>query len=262
MSGTLTKEMKAAMGEVVRNIIREEITPQLSKLEDKVNALSDMQAQVIDLQNKVAKTEAKCQLIEDSVSSINDEVEELRSKTLPSMDKKIADMTTNLCMNMLDLDTHRRKWTVIVNGIKGDANEPELQTRKAVRKFAKEELKIQEPENHQFTACHRLAQKKDASIIIRFMDLAQRNEWLGNAKNLRDSKLKVSISPDLHPVLRPLKTDVLQQRKKLPNNKGSQVRYLPNWPYVYLKMPDTSTKPPRTNQETIVDSLLQSWHTK
>lgn len=258
MSHLRSEELKTVIREAVRDIIKEEITDKLTNLEAKVNALTDMQNAFADLKNQVAQNEAKYQVIEDSQHFMNDQLENIKTKEIPSINKKMMDITSNLCINHLDLDTHRRKWTLIVNGLSGQANEPELETRKAVRKFGLEKLKVPNADTQPFAACHRLAQKADAGIIIRFVDLSHRNAWLGCAKNLKVDGSNVSLSPDLHPCLRQLKTDVLLQRKSLPETKkkGTQVKYCPTWPYVYLRLPDGSTMNPRINKETVVKSLL------
>ena len=65
------------------------------------------------------------------------------------------------------------------------------------------------------------------------MDLANRNEWPSEAKNLDNSDKIISISPDMTPVLKCLKKDILEQREELsPDVKSrSQVKYLPRWPF-------------------------------
>ena len=110
---------------------------------------------------------------------------------------------------ILNIDTHRRKWTLIINGLKGKSGESEMETRAKVRTFAKERLKVTGADSHSFRACHRLSQKDDAGIIVCFTDLYNRNEWLSNAKNLKNVESTASLSPDLHPCLRPLKKDIL-----------------------------------------------------
>ena len=98
-----------------------------------------------------------------------------------------------MCLNTLNLDTHRRKWTLIINGLKGDAGESELVTGTKVRELAKHKLKIQGVDSHVFNACHRLSQREDAGVILCFQDLYNRNEWLLNVKNLKNSATNVSI---------------------------------------------------------------------
>ena len=74
-------------------------------------------------------------------------------------------------MNALDMDKHRRKWTVIINGLHGEA-EPINRTK--VRSFACNKLKIPGADTHSFSACHRLAQKENAGIIVKFVDLSEK----------------------------------------------------------------------------------------
>ena len=113
------------------------------------------------------------------------------------------------------------------NGLKGDAGEPELVTRNKVRELAKHKLKIQGVNSHAFTACHRLSQREDAGVLC-FQDLCNRNEWLLNAKNLKNSatNVNVSISPDIHPCLRKLRSNIMEKRKALPpQNRGNFHRF-------------------------------------
>ena len=111
---------------------------------------------------------------------------------------------------------------------------------------------------YDFAACHRLAPKDDAGVIVRFKDLQQRNTWLQNAKLLRSLKDNISISPDLPPILRPLKKELLHKRKNLTPNekKGSIVRNLKQWPYVELKLINGPVIRPTAKPEDIVHSVL------
>ena len=77
----------------------------------------------------------------------------------------------------------------------------------------------------------------------RFKDLKQKNAWLSGAKmsgakNLKKKHLdKISVSQDLPPVLRTLKTELLGKRKNLPlpHKSKSNLCYLKSWPYIELK---------------------------
>ena len=64
-----------------------------------------------------------------------------------------------------------------------------------------------------------LIETAPGSGIVRFTDLKQRNAWLSGAKHLKNHSDKISISQDLLPVLRALKTELLGQRKDLPPQK-------------------------------------------
>ena len=222
-----------AIRQAVKDIISEEITPRLNNLELKLSELADMK---VTLGNHKKRLDD----YEKSLKFTGDQLNDVITKRLPELDTKFTDLTQNICMNMLDLENHRRKWSIIVNGLKGPKGEKELTTRANVKKFAKEHLKV------------------DAGIIVRFCDLSERNSWLSNAKNRKASPLRVSISPDLPPSLRPLKADILKQRKELPPEvkRISQVRYLPSWPYVILKIRNKPTKIPRVQKRDIIQSYL------
>ena len=89
-------------------------------------------------------------------------------------------------------------------------------------RMAKQHLKITDASVFDFSSCHRLANKENAGLIIRFKDLQQRNNWLQNAKFLRNHTGKINVAPDLPQVLRPLKKELLEKCKKsLPPKKKS-----------------------------------------
>ena len=171
---------------------------------------------------------------------ISDKYDTLKNTTLPALASHVSTVTTNLTLRHLELETHRRKWNLILHGIKGDADEFQHTTRESVLKFAKEKLKIQNTNNIHIAACHRLSRNADSGIIIRFCDLSQRDEWMAATKNLKDTG--ISLSPDLPPKLRPIKNAVMLHRKSLSTEekRKSKVRYLPSWPFVELKFDDKS----------------------
>ena len=70
----------------------------------------------------------------------------------------------------------------------------------------------------------------------------------------------LSFSPDLPPVLRPLKNDLLKLRRELPQEekRNTRVKYLPSWPYVQLVFKDNSRPPvtsPRTKDQVLSDVI-------
>ena len=85
---------------------------------------------------------------------------------IPDLDKKFSELN-NICINILDIDTDRRKWSIIINGLEGDQGEKEQETRAKVRKIAKDKLEVTGVDLHPFSACHRLSSEKEAGIIIK-----------------------------------------------------------------------------------------------
>ena len=148
---------------------------------------------------------------------------------MPALTSHAEKVATALALQTLDLDVHRRKWSLTIQGIKGDAGEEDAVTRKACVDLARNHLGIADANEKGFSACHRLNKRKDAGIIIRFQDLSRRNEWLDGAKNLRTHTERISISPDLPPVLRHLKTELLQKRKDMsPEHKKKSYVKIPS----------------------------------
>ena len=69
-----------------------------------------------------------------SITFVNKQITELESSVIPSLYNKFRVLTTKVCMNLLDMDTHRRKRSLILNGLKGEAKEHDsLTLEKALR---------------------------------------------------------------------------------------------------------------------------------
>ena len=133
---------------------------------------------------------------------------------LPELGGQLTPLTplpVRLCM-----EVHSRKWNLIIQGVKGPANENESATRKATIDLAKSHLRVVNAADSQIAACHRLNNKENAPIIVKFCDLSERNRWLDGAKNLKNQIDRISLNPDLPPTIRNLKTELLKMKKELP----------------------------------------------
>ena len=97
-----------------------------------------------------------------------------------------------------------------------------------------------------------------SAIYIRFTDLQERNDWLSHARNLAGKDSPVSISPDIPPVLRQLKKDLLAQRKDLDLNERRQagIYFLKQWPFMKLKIKNKPDRLPRISQRVVVEEIL------
>ena len=196
--------------------------------------------------------------LETAVQHSSDRVDTIVSNTLPGVAPHISSITTALAMRQLDIDVHQRKWALVIDGVDGAAREKEEDTRTACLALARDALKIPDAINTRISACHRLSPDANSAIYIRFTDLQQRNNWLGNAKNLAGRDTNISISPDIPPVLRQLKKDLLAQRRNLDANKRkhSSIQYIKQWPYMKLKIRNQDDQYPRVSQQTIVKDVL------
>ena len=193
----------------------------------------------------------------------------------PSNSSVIGSMTSTapafprrrLTWNKWRLLWHCKHWTLTSiagnglsppRGLKGPADEDDTDTRAACVKLAREHLDIADAAASNFAACHRLSRKADSGVIMRFRDLGMRNLWLSNARFLRGRVDDISISPDLPPVLRSLKTELLQQRKTLApeEKKRAHIKYLREWHYVELAVGKDRKVHSNVTKETLVKSIL------
>lgn len=211
-----------------------------------------LHAQTSDIDKAMAD---KISSLEKSLSDLSDKYNKLKTSIIPAIASHVSNVTNQLALRDLELETHRRKWNLILHGLDGDEGEAQHKTRESVMKFAKEKLKLQDTNIH-LAACHRLSRKKNAGIIVRFCDLSQRDLWMFSTKNLHGTN--ISLSPDLPPKVRPIKNAVMLHRKSLDQDarKKSKVRYLPQWPFIELKLDDKNTfRPPIAIDKIAEDHL-------
>ena len=223
-----------------------------------LDAQASMSKKLDDTLQDLSAVRNKVDALEEAVQTSSDRVDAVVTDALPSINGHIATISKALAMRQLDTELHRRKGSLIITGVKGEASEKEEDTRATTLTFAKDSLKMPNALNTRLSACHRLSQEADAGIYVRFTDLQERNEWLTNAKHLKDKDSKISISPDLPPVLRQLKKDILSQRKEFDLNvsKMSRIQYIKQWPYLKLKINGQPDRYPKISQDTIVKEFL------
>ena len=196
--------------------------------------------------------------VEHAMQATSDRLENAITTMLPAITAHMSHLAEALARRQLELEVHRRKWNLVIHGIQGDAKEDGSVTRQTCIKFAKTVLKVPDAEATAFAACHRLSQKPNAGIILRFVDLAQRDSWISGTKHLKNYSGKVSISPDLPPVIRPLKDELMEARAKLPTDikQKSRLKFLPQWPFVELRIQGQSPKRPSSSLGSVTSKML------
>ena len=236
-------------------IVERQFENKFAKLHKAINNTND---KIDEALSKITRMQLTVTALETAAQDMDVRVETIETASLPALATHIASVTTNLATYVLDQDVHRRKWSLIIHGIKDAEREDELTTRQKCIALAAETLRVPNAVNTQLSACHRLSKKANAGIILRFVDLSQRNIWLTNARNLKNSKEHISISPDLPPLIRPLKMDLLQQRKELPPDVRvkSHVQYFSSWPYVKLNVPGQQPRVPTPTKNAVLGTLF------
>ena len=244
---SVSDAIKAAVAEALEQYLEPKLAPLVKELRAVRESLDSYRKKLDD--------------VEKSASDTADRLEHITTSVLPALANHVSSIACGLALQTLDLDVHRRKWSLVLHGLDGPANEDAQVTRKVAVDFARDKLKVIDADSARFGACHRLQSSPNAGVIVRFNDLAERNRWLNSAKNLKNTGSKVSISPDLPPDLRPLKSELLKLRKELPDaqRKLAKVRHLPHWPYVDLKIPEQDPIRPSTSLTEISSKVLATF---
>ena len=143
-----------------------------------------------------------------------------------------------LAIGNLDMNVHRRKFTLVFQGVKGKSKESADETRSKLISSIKSAMGI-DISPSDFAACHRLDnQKPNSGIHARFLDLSKRDLVLSNAKKIAKlpQKEQFSLSIDVPPCLRKVRKELADIRKALPppEKKRSFIKHLPTFPYFEL----------------------------
>ena len=182
--------------------------------------------------------QGKVSSIENSLQAYSKSVESVQNATLPSLVDHLNCAVTALALNNLDINMHRRKFTLVVQGIKGKSKESADETRSTLISSIKSSMGI-DISPSDFAACHRLDnQKPNSGIHARFVDLSKRDFVLSNAKKMAKipQKDQFSLSVDVPPCLRKVRKELADIRKDLPppEKKRSYIKHLPTFPYFEL----------------------------
>ena len=147
----------------IRKIIREEINEAITTI---LGKRLDMLENKLREFSQVTKTIVE---IEHAMEFAANQVQDLRQVALPTMDNKIKGIATALVKRSLDLDVHRKKWSLTIQGLQGDAGEQSYDTRRRCIDLARHHLGVEDADHHDISACHRLRSTADAGVIIRFV---------------------------------------------------------------------------------------------
>lgn len=148
----------------VKIAVQEVVGVKLAKID---KALSDLVA----LTKRMADVEAAMQ-------ATSERLDDVVKNMIPALSSHVSNLSEALARRQLELEVHRRKWNIVIHGLKGAAKEDGTVTRAASLRFARDVLRVPNAEDTPLAACHRLSQRADAGIILRFVDLADRDAWL------------------------------------------------------------------------------------
>ena len=103
----LQEDLKALLHRELKVVVREELGDRLDRIEQQLAKVSDLQVQMAGL--------------ESSIQFASKRIDDLYSTSLPALAAHVERVTSALALQTLDIDVHRRKWALTVQGLKGAA---------------------------------------------------------------------------------------------------------------------------------------------
>ena len=172
-----------------RGLIQEEMNKIIkSRIEERLTRIVESIKVMSDFGKILASVEAACNHTSQHLDALHD-------TTMSDLAGHIEKVADTLVFQTMDMYVHRRKWNITLQGLLSKAGEKENIIRLSCIKLAKRKLGITEAKED-FPACHRLKQGSNNGIIIRFRVLQDWTMWLDYAKYLKNSQMKINLSPD------------------------------------------------------------------
>ena len=116
-------EFRDIIHQETRDAIKKEFGNRLDELDSAVKSLSETQGTVSGL--------------ESSMDFLVQWLDDLQQTALSVVAEHIKQVATQLALQTLDIDIHRRKWSLTIQGLKGAADEDEYTTRQTCVRLAK-----------------------------------------------------------------------------------------------------------------------------
>ena len=207
-----------------------DISKCFAKLHSNINAeFSKFSEQLKDATDRVLE-------LEKGMAHFEQEQLEIKESIIPGVQDEVKAVHNEI----LALNLWGRKWNLIIHGITGEIKESSEVTRNKVQEFFNTVLKMDpgEVKDINIAACHRIRGSRDAtkeSIIIRFVDLQQRDGILYRARKLQKGS-GFGVMVDLPPELSKLRGKLLKKKSELPpqQQKDAKLKYLQKAPFLQL----------------------------
>ena len=201
--------------------------------------------------------------VKDLSTTFENKAEELKQQAVSHMEQKLQEVTEDalgvwqraMGMKVLANDLHNRKWCLILHGIPGEENERDYETVAKVVAFGNDKLGVP---NTSIATAHRLNfHAPNSAIYLRFVKLHERNAWLRACSEKLTPADNKSLIPDIHPVLRDVRSNLLDMRKDLRRQqKKAHLKYIPEWPFMKLVVIDGDQREERLPEED-PDEILE-----
>ena len=174
--------------------------------------MAEIKRDILGVQRQLSDVKNRVESLEESRRFDSEQIEELKTQTMPDMEKSLRGKIGEMEDRVLNLETYERQRNVVVTGIPETREENPDQL---IREFFSSKLRLskERASSMKFFSVHRLQrtrrpedpQSDDPRIkyrpmMITFQSLQDRDEVLSARKNLQGEKIKMKV--DLPPSLR------------------------------------------------------------
>ena len=108
---SIQDEIKDSIRAKMQAVIKAEVSGRLERLETSLQQLAELSQDVV--------------AVKWSIDFTSKNLDDLHQTVLPALASHIEQVATSLALQTLDLDMHRRKWSITIHGLKGKAKEEE-----------------------------------------------------------------------------------------------------------------------------------------
>ena len=122
-------EIKNAVPQQTEASIKDFVTDPMARLEQQLSQMNDL----------VTKVSA----METAVQFTSKRMDDLEKVTLPALACHVEQVASALALQTLDIDVHRRRWSLTVQGVEGDADEDDADIRRACVQLARQHMDIE-----------------------------------------------------------------------------------------------------------------------
>ena len=156
--------------------------------------------QINDVKSELSEIRTEVADLKLSLEHVDNEVETIRDETIPTLRKDLMKEIKTLKDQRLEAELYSKKANLLFYGIEETHGED---CESTIRNFLKTELRHEQADTMLFVNTHRLPTRatngKPKPIIVKFVQMKDRDSVLGRAFNLRNSKTskKFGISPHL-----------------------------------------------------------------
>ena len=204
-------------------LIESKMTPlraEMSHLRTEIDGVRDVVSDFTQMNSQLTDLEKCVDTLDCSLKTAN-----CTAAAAPDIKKSLTSRVENLVLQQLENNLHRRKWALVISGLKARSQGEEVEAQQVMLQF-KDHLTTQEPmtdSKEGYAVCMRPLPKPptEAPIYIPFQDLGKRNLRLINTYLKEELNITASPGNNMPIYGRSYKRDMLKSKESVPTKLQS-----------------------------------------